>query len=101
MAQPPSERRRLAAFIWAVQLLSAAARRFAMGTAAPLAYVRAMPAWTLRNVPLQLERAYVEAGWWTDATLGLMVARWLRATPSATVHVWSRVRPWHGTYADV
>src|SRR5262249_42191443 len=72
-----------------------------VGRAVSVTYGRAMPRWSLRTVPPDAERTYVEAGWWTEATLGRMVARWLDATPSAGVHVWSRVRPWHGTYAHV
>lgn len=57
--------------------------------------------WTLRTVPPALEQHYVATGWWTDATLGDRVAQWLAAQPSATVSIWSRVRPWKGSYADV
>jgi acyl-coenzyme A synthetase/AMP-(fatty) acid ligase len=54
-----------------------------------------------RRIPPGLERAYVEGGWWTDQTLGGMVARQLAAHPSSTVNIWSRARPWRGRYADV
>lgn len=57
--------------------------------------------WAVRTVPPTLVQRYVEAGWWTDATLGGMIADRLAADPSATVSIWSRARPWHGTYADV
>ena len=57
--------------------------------------------WPLRRVPPHLERAYVDGGWWTDDTLGAMVARRLAANPDLTVAVWSRTRGWRGTYADV
>ena len=57
--------------------------------------------WPLRRVPPHLERAYVDGGWWTDDTLGAMVARRLAANPDLTVAVWSRTRAWRGTYADV
>ena len=60
-----------------------------------------MKAWTPRRVPPALERAYVDAGWWTDDTLGAMVARQLAAHPAAKVAVWSRSRGWQGCYADV
>jgi acyl-CoA synthetase (AMP-forming)/AMP-acid ligase II len=52
-------------------------------------------------VPAALERWYVEAGWWTDDTLGAMVTRQLADHPHARVAVWSREHPWQGSYADV
>jgi acyl-CoA synthetase (AMP-forming)/AMP-acid ligase II len=57
--------------------------------------------WTPRRVPPALEQAYVDAGWWTDDTLGEMVARQLAAHPRAKVAIWSRSRGWQGCYADV
>jgi len=57
--------------------------------------------WSARRVPFELERAYVDGGWWTDETLGAMVARQLAAHPAATVSIWSRSRPWQGSYADI
>jgi acyl-CoA synthetase (AMP-forming)/AMP-acid ligase II len=57
--------------------------------------------WTPRRIPPDLERAYVAEGWWTDDTLGAMVARALAAHPAATLAIWSRTRPWQGTYAQV
>jgi acyl-CoA synthetase (AMP-forming)/AMP-acid ligase II len=57
--------------------------------------------WNARRVPLDLERAYVDGGWWTDDTLGATVARQLAAHPKSAIAIWSRLRPWRGTYADV
>ena len=57
--------------------------------------------WPVRRVPPELERAYVDGGWWTDDTLGAMVARQLARHPASTVAIWSRSRPWQGSYADV
>ena len=57
--------------------------------------------WTLRTVPPGLVRRYEADGWWNDDTLGAMVASWLAGAPTATVDIWSKVRPWHGTYADI
>jgi acyl-CoA synthetase len=57
--------------------------------------------WSSRRVPPELERRYVDTGWWTDATLGEMVERQLAAHPAVPVSVWSRSRPWRGCYADV
>ena len=62
---------------------------------------RASRRWRVRRVPPDLERAYVDAGWWTDDTLGAMVARQLAAYPASTVAVWSRSRGWKGTYAEI
>lgn len=57
--------------------------------------------WRLRRVPPALERAYLEAGWWTGETLGSTVARQLAAHPASTVAIWSRSRPWQGRYAEI
>jgi acyl-CoA synthetase (AMP-forming)/AMP-acid ligase II len=62
---------------------------------------RARERWSVRRVPPDLERAYVDGAWWTDETLGGMVARQLAAYPSATVAIWSRTRGWQGSYADI
>jgi acyl-CoA synthetase (AMP-forming)/AMP-acid ligase II len=57
--------------------------------------------WSVRRVPPDLERAYVDGGWWTEETLGTMVARQLARYPASTVAIWSRSRRWQGSYADV
>src|SRR4029453_11713354 len=57
--------------------------------------------WPVRRVPPELERAYVDGGWWTDETLGTVVARQLARHPASTVAIWSRSRPWQGSYAEV
>jgi len=57
--------------------------------------------WSVRRVPPDLERTYVDGGWWTEETLGTMVARQLARYPSSTVAMWSRSRGWKGTYADI
>jgi len=57
--------------------------------------------WSPRRVPADLERAYVDGGWWTDETLGGMVARQLAKHPSAKACVWSRSNGWQGSYADI
>ena len=59
------------------------------------------PRWSTRSVPPELVKRYVENGWWTDETLGGMVARQLAAHPAAQVAVWSRTHGWQGSYADV
>jgi acyl-CoA synthetase len=57
--------------------------------------------WSVRPVPPDLERAYVDGGWWTEETLGAMVARQLARHPSSKVAIWSRSRGWQGSYAEV
>jgi acyl-CoA synthetase (AMP-forming)/AMP-acid ligase II len=52
-------------------------------------------------VPAALGERYRAAGWWREETLGEAVDRSLRAAPDTGLHIWSRTRPWHGTYADV
>jgi acyl-CoA synthetase (AMP-forming)/AMP-acid ligase II len=52
-------------------------------------------------VPDGLAQRYLTEGWWTDDSLGQMVADGLRARPNTTFRVRSKVRPWSGTYSDV
>jgi acyl-CoA synthetase len=55
----------------------------------------------MRNIPAELITRYEEAGWWTRESLGQVVAHGLQAAPDATFRVYSDVRPWSGTFADV
>ncbi|HET9609572.1 MAG TPA: AMP-binding protein [Acidimicrobiales bacterium] len=57
--------------------------------------------WRLRSVPRHLADRYRAEGWWTDATLGRMVADGLGSMGRAGFRVRSAVRPWEGTFADV
>ena len=57
--------------------------------------------WIARRVPPELERAYVDRGWWTDDTFGALVARQLARHPASTISVWSRSRPWRGLFSDI
>ena len=57
--------------------------------------------WRLRSVPQDLADRYRAEGWWTDATLGQMVADGLGSMGQVGFHVRSQVRPWNGTFADV
>ena len=57
--------------------------------------------WGLRSVPEGLARRYRAEGWWTDATLGAMVAEGLGGKGGTGFEVHSKVRPWKGTLADV
>jgi acyl-CoA synthetase len=62
---------------------------------------RASRRWNVRRVPFDIERLYVDSDWWTNDTLGAMVARQLAAHPASTVAIWSRSRAWRGNYADI
>ncbi len=57
--------------------------------------------WRLRSVPQDLADRYRADGWWTDATLGQMVADGLGSMGQVGFRVRSQVRPWNGTFADV
>ncbi len=57
--------------------------------------------WTRRPYPPGLAEQYVADGWWTDETLGQMVAAGLEHLGDTTFEVHSKVRPWSGTFADV
>lgn len=55
----------------------------------------------MRNIPDDLTKRYVAEGWWTQETLGDLVAGGLSANPSTAFHVHSAARPYSGTFADV
>jgi acyl-CoA synthetase (AMP-forming)/AMP-acid ligase II len=57
--------------------------------------------WGLRTVPTALVAEYVERGFWTDASLGDMVATGLGSKADAAFRVHSQVHPWRGTFGDV
>jgi len=57
--------------------------------------------WPVRQLPDALRERYLAQGWWTDETLGTLVDSRLRATPDATVHIWSESRPGHAGYAKI
>jgi acyl-CoA synthetase len=57
--------------------------------------------WRLRSVPQRLADRYRSEGWWTDATLGEMVADGLGSMGHVGFRVRSAARPWRGTFADV
>ena len=59
------------------------------------------PRWDLRSVPDALARRYVREGWWTDASIGTMVAEGLAASASSAFAVRSDARPWRGTIGEV
>src|SRR5919198_2305241 len=57
--------------------------------------------WKLREVPQELEQRYVREGFWTNETLGEVLANGLRENPSHPFAVRSEVHPYRGTFADV
>ena len=57
--------------------------------------------WRLRTVPADLAALYRSEGWWTDATLGQLVADGIGAMGGAGFRVRSAVRPFEGTFAEV
>jgi non-ribosomal peptide synthetase component E (peptide arylation enzyme) len=54
-----------------------------------------------RPIPVELAKRYEDEGWWTQDTLGDLLARGLEAWPDAAFCVHSNVRPFSGTYRDV
>ena len=57
--------------------------------------------WARRALPDDLAREYVAQGWWTDATLGSMVADGLAGLGPTQFHVWSKVHPFTGTIGEL
>ena len=55
----------------------------------------------MRKIPVELTKRYQKEGWWTDETLGDLVAGGLRANPDTGFVVHSAVRPFAGTFRDV
>ncbi|BBY05589.1 AMP-binding protein [Mycobacterium noviomagense] len=55
----------------------------------------------MRTIPAELVERYQREGWWTQDTLGQMLARGLRAAPHTEFRVHSQVRSWTGTFRDV
>ncbi|NLU61960.1 cyclohexanecarboxylate-CoA ligase [Rhodococcus sp. HNM0563] len=55
----------------------------------------------MRQIPPELVERYEKEGWWTRDTLGDLLARGLKSAPDAEFRVFSDVRPWEGTFADV
>lgn len=54
-----------------------------------------------RIVPDGLRQRYESAGWWTRDTMGDLLSRSLAAAPGTAFRVYSDIRPWQGTFADV
>lgn len=55
----------------------------------------------MRQIPPELVERYENEGWWTRDTLGDLLARGLKAAPDTEFRIFSDVRPWEGTFADV
>lgn len=57
--------------------------------------------WGRRPIPAELVERWIADGWWTDESLGQMVAAGLEHLGGTVFEVHSKVRPWSGTFADV
>lgn len=55
----------------------------------------------MRNIPVELRKHYEDQGWWTQETLGELLARGLAASPDTGFWVHSELRPYSGTFRDV
>jgi acyl-CoA synthetase len=55
----------------------------------------------MRKIPEELSKRYIAEGWWTQETLGDLVARGLAANPAAEFRVHSDFRAYAGTFGDV
>ncbi|MGV0835044.1 AMP-binding protein [Mycolicibacterium thermoresistibile] len=55
----------------------------------------------MRSIPGELRQRYEENGWWTQESLGDLLATGLRAAPQTGFCVHSEVRPYAGTFAEV
>ncbi len=59
-----------------------------------------MADWGLRRVPDELAGRYRDAGWWTDDSVGKVLADGLAARPDQRMRFFSDTRPYDGTFAD-
>ena len=57
--------------------------------------------WQPRSVPSALAAGYRRDGFWTDESLGGLLAGRLAARPEQTFKLRSDLRPWSGTFGDV
>jgi acyl-CoA synthetase len=58
-------------------------------------------AWTSADIAPGERARYLANGWWTDETIGQLLAGKLSAHQSLPFVVHSRTRPWRGTFGDV
>jgi acyl-CoA synthetase (AMP-forming)/AMP-acid ligase II len=59
------------------------------------------PILTSRTVPAELVETYRANGWWTDETIGELLAQGLERAPDVEFRVYSSTRPWSGTFGAV
>src|SRR4051812_17967538 len=57
--------------------------------------------WALRETPVDLAARYRAEGWWTDDTLGAVVAERLDSHRDLELRVWSQTAPFEGTFGDL
>jgi acyl-CoA synthetase (AMP-forming)/AMP-acid ligase II len=63
--------------------------------------VSAFEGWGLRVTPADDADRYRREGWWTDESLGALLAGRLADNATLPFVVHSRLRPWSGTFGDV
>src|ERR1700694_3945127 len=52
-------------------------------------------------MPSAIEAEYIASGYWTDESLGQLIATGLKNRPSLGCKIRSQIRPWSGTYAQL
>jgi acyl-CoA synthetase (AMP-forming)/AMP-acid ligase II len=57
--------------------------------------------WGGRTIPADLVERWHAEGFWDERSLGAVLAEGLAAHPSQTLTFHSKLRPWHGTFADL
>ncbi|MDG2026066.1 MAG: AMP-binding protein [Acidimicrobiales bacterium] len=57
--------------------------------------------WNMRRVPADLVQRYTDDGWWTDDTLGSVVATGLADLADRRFAVHSAMRPFDGTFGEI
>jgi len=55
----------------------------------------------MRTIPAALRTQYEQAGWWSQDTIGAMLAERLSVAPDTEFRVHSELRPWSGTFGEV
>ncbi|BBZ41526.1 AMP-binding protein [Mycobacterium conspicuum] len=55
----------------------------------------------MRNIPIDLANRYEQEGWWTQDTVGQLLAHGLQTHPDIEFQVHSSTRPWLGTFSNV
>ncbi len=57
--------------------------------------------WVLRATPDEDRERFVAGGWWTEQTVGQLLAEWLSTHRDLPFVIHSATRPWRGTFGDV